>query len=213
MAVVVYLLDNIPFKNYNVFVSDSSGIFDKTKFKEGTKKDWSDEHGFDVDLQNRFKDSRSITINCFIHAKSISECITKYNDFLNAIDKKGSRRLSVIIDDNLRMEAQVFREDAAETKLIYNSSDAVGTFDLKLTENFPVKTILKKSENETTITLKSDKVMVINWGDGIEQYTSPSTESYTHKYIGNDDRYIIIYGDLDSITNFQTNADILWSKF
>jgi len=213
MAAVVYLLDNIPFKNYNVFVSDSSGIFDKTKFKEGTKKDWSDEHGFDVDLQNRFKDSRSITINCFIHAKSISECITKYNDFLNAIDKKGSRRLSVIIDDNLRMEAQVFREDAAETKLIYNSSDAVGTFDLKLTENFPVKTILKKKETETTITLKSDKVMVINWGDGLEQYTSSNTDTYTHKYIGSDDRYIIIYGDLDSITQFQTNAEILWSKY
>jgi hypothetical protein len=212
MAAVVYLLDNISFKNYNVLVSDSSGIFDKTKFKEGIKKDWSDEHGFDVDLQNRFKDSRTISISCFVHAKSLKEAIENYNTFMNEIDKKGSRRISVIVD-NLRMECQVFRDNSAETNLIYNDSDAVATFTLNLIENFPVKRILKTKSKTTTITISSNKVMVINWGDGVEQYTSSSAQNYSHTYLDENVYYPIIMGDLDAITQFQTNADILWSKY
>ncbi|WP_333661606.1 hypothetical protein [Chishuiella changwenlii] len=212
MVAVVYLLDNIPFKNYNVLVSDSSGIFDKTKFKEGIKKDWSDEHGFDVDLQNRFKDSRTISISCFVYAKSLKEAIEKYNTFLNEIDKKGSKRISVIVD-SLRMECQVFRDNSAETNLIYNDSDAVATFTLNLIENFPVKRILQSKSKTTTITISSNKVMVINWGDGVEQYTSSSIQNYSHTYLNDNIYYPIIMGDLDTITQFQTNADILWSKF
>lgn len=142
MIPVIYLLDQIPFKNYNVIVSDSSNLFDKASVKENQKKDWSDEHGYDVDLQSRYHNSKTITIDCFIPANSLKECIEKYNDFYNALDKKGSRRLSVIAGD-LRMEYQVFRQDTAENKLIYDDSNAAGTFKLKLIENMPVKRILK----------------------------------------------------------------------
>ncbi|WP_298776621.1 hypothetical protein, partial [uncultured Empedobacter sp.] len=148
MIPVIYLLDNIPFKNYNVYVSDSSNLFDKPSVKENQKKDWNDEHGYDIDLQSRYHNSKTITIDCFIHAKTLKECIEKYNDFYNALDKKGSRRLSVIAGD-LRMEYQVFRQDTAENKLNYDDSNAVGIFKLKLIENMPVKRILRSIQKTT----------------------------------------------------------------
>lgn len=210
--IVIYLLDNIPFKNYNVCVSDSSNLFDKASVKENQKKDWSDEHGYDIDLQSRYHNSKTITIDCFIPAKTLKECIEKYNDFYNALDKKGSRRLSVIADI-LRMEYQVFRQDTAENKLNYDDSNAVGTFKLKLIENMPVKRILKSTQKTTTITLKSKKVLVINWGDGTEEYTSPAIETYSHTYLTTDIFYPMILGDLDAITTFNSNAPILWNRF
>lgn len=212
MIPVIYLLDQIPFKNYNVYVSDSSNLFDKASIKENQKKDWSDEHGYDIDLQSRYHNSKTITIDCFIPANSLKECIEKYNNFFNALDQKGSRRLSVIAGD-LRMEYQVFRQDTAENKLIYDDSNAVGTFKLKLIENMPVKRILQSTERITTITLKSKKVLVINWGDGTEQYTSPDNEVYSHRYSNNEIYFPMILGDLDSITTFNSNATILWNRF
>jgi len=154
MIPVIYLLDQIPFKNYNVYVSDSSNLFDKASVKENQKKDWSDEHGYDIDLQSRYHNSKTITIDCFIPANSLKECIEKYNDFFNALDQKGSRRLSVIAGD-LRMEYQVFRQDTAENKLMYDDSNAVGTFKLKLIENMPVKRVLK-SYNQPFVKLFQD---------------------------------------------------------
>ena len=212
MIPVIYLLDQIPFKNYNVYVSDSSNLFDKASIKENQKKDWSDEHGYDIDLQSRYHNSKSITIDCFIPANSLKECIEKYNDFYNVLDQKGSRRLSVIAGE-LRMEYQVFRQDTAENKLNYDDSNAVGTFKLKLIENMPVKRILQSTERITTITLKSKKVLVINWGDGIEEYTSPDKEIYSHRYTNSEIYFPMILGDLDSITTFNSNATILWNRF
>jgi len=212
MIPVIYLLDQIPFKNYNVYVSDSSNLFDKASVKENQKKDWSDEHGYDIDLQSRYHNSKSVTIDCFIPAKTLKECIEKYNDFYNVLDQKGSRRLSVIAGE-LRMEYQVFRQDTAENKLNYDDSNAVGTFKLKLIENMPVKRILQSTERITTITLKSKKVLVINWGDGIEEYTSPNKEIYSHRYTNSEIYFPMILGDLDSITTFNSNATILWNRF
>lgn len=212
MIPVIYLLDQIPFKNYNVYVSDSSNLFDKASIKENQKKDWSDEHGYDIDLQSRYHNSKTITIDCFIPANSLKECIEKYNNFFNALDQKGSRRLSVIAGD-LRMEYQVFRQDTAENKLIYDDSNAAGTFKLKLIENIPVKRILQSTQRITTINLKSKKVLVINWGDGTEEYTSPNKEVYSHRYTNSEIYFPMILGDLDSITLFNTNADVLWNRF
>ncbi|MFV0189067.1 hypothetical protein OBK29_03925 [Empedobacter falsenii] len=212
MIPVIYLLDQIPFKNYNVYVSDSSNLFDKASIKENQKKDWSDEHGYDIDLQSRYHNSKTITIDCFIPANSLKECIEKYNDFYNVLDQKGSRRLSVIAGE-LRMEYQVFRQDTAENKLNYDDSNAVGTFKLKLIENMPVKRILQSTQRITTITLKSKKVLIINWGDGIEEYTSPNKEIYSHRYTNSEIYFPMILGDLDSITTFNSNATILWNRF
>ncbi|MGV0854762.1 hypothetical protein ACTS9E_04100 [Empedobacter brevis] len=212
MIPVIYLLDQIPFKNYNVYVSDSSNLFDKPSVKENQKKDWGDEHGYDLNLNSRYYNSKTLTIECFIPAKTFKECIEKYNNFYNALDIKGSRRLSIIAD-TIRMEYQVFRQDTAENKLVYNDSDAVGTFKLKLIENMPVKRILKSTSKTTTISLKSKKNLIINWGDGTEEYTSPNVELYSHIYQTTNTYYPMILGDLDSITLFNSNAEILWNRF
>lgn len=211
MTPVVYYLDRTPFKNYNVFVSDSSNLFDKSSFKESLKKDWGNEHGYDIDLQNRFQQSKTITLSCFIPAQNIKDCFVKYNTFLNEIDKKGSRRISVEAND-LRLEYQVFRTDALATDIVFDEVNSVGTFKLKLVENFPIKRVLKTTSKITSINLTSKKVLVINWGDGIEEYTSPLKVSYSHTYNSTEIYYPMILGDLDSITLFNSNAQILWSK-
>jgi len=212
MSAVVYLLDQMPFKHYNICVSDSSNYLDKTSFKESLSKNWNDEHGYDIDLNNRYKEARQFTLNCFIPASTYLECITQYNDFLNEIDKKGSRRLSVIADD-LRMEFQVFRIDSSEVKLIYDDNNKVGNFDLKFVENMPVKRVLKSTNKTTTITINSPKVLVINWGDGTQRYTSPGSQVYSKTYADNQTYYPMVLGDIDSIVTFNSNATVLWNKY
>lgn len=214
MSTVVYLLDRIPFKNYNIYVSDSSNLFDKPSFKEGLRVDWKDEHGFDIDLSKRFNESKQITLDCFIPSNFFKDCIEKFNTFLNEIDKRRSIRLSVIAGE-LRLEFQLFRSDSAEIKLQYDDVTKVGLFKLKLVENMPVKRILKATNQSTTITINSPKILVINWGDGTERYTQPGNNTYTKGYLNfqADQYFPIIMGDIDSITSFTSNTTVLWNKF
>ena len=215
MGAVIYLLDRIPFKDYNVFVSDSSALFDKPSFKEGLRNEWSDEHGFDIDLSKRYVQSKTITLDCFIPATSIQDCINTYNNFLNEIDKPKARRISVVADA-LRMEYDVFRNDVIETNLYFDEVKKVGVFKLKLVENMPIKRILKINQSATTISFASSKVMIISWGDGTFSYSNPSgtINIYTKNYpAGSLDYYPMILGDLDAISAYTSNCSTLWNKF
>jgi len=77
----------------------------------------------------------------------------------------------------------------------------------------PVKRVLKTKQQATIIELNSPKILVINWGDGTEQYTSPGFKIYSKKYADNKTYYPIILDDIDSIAVFNSNTDILWNKF
>lgn len=212
---VDYYLDRVAFKSFGVFVSDSSGLLNKPSFKEGFRNDWGNENGFDIDLNNRYRESKTITIDCFIRANSLMSCVTAYNTFLNEIDKKGSRRLSVEAG-SLRLEYLVFRTDAVETKLHYDETNSVGVFKLKLVENMPIKRILKSSTAQLDITIRSSKILLIDWGDGTQTYTNGSGQNQVinKSFLGGAAvRYPMIVGDIEAITFFQTNAETLWSKF
>lgn len=214
---VAYFLDRVSFKNLGVFVSASSGLLDKPSFKEGFRNEWGNEHGFDIDLNNRYRESKTITIDCFIRSNSLVNCVTVYNNFLNEIDKKGSRRLSVEAG-SLRLEYLVFRSDSVETKLHYDETNNVGVFKIKLIENMPFKKILKTSSSNVEVTVRSNKILIIDWGDGTQTYTNGSgvAQTLTKAYfsqIESEIRYPMLLGDIDSITQFQTTAEVLWSKF
>ena len=211
---VNYFLNNIPFSNYNVSVSDSSNLYDRPSFKEGFRQSWDDEHGYDTDLNKRYAEAKTITLDCFIKAANLNQLIQRYNTFLNVLDAPKSKRLSVVCND-LRAEYQVFRIDSTDTKIHYDDTKKVGVFKLKLVENMPIKRILKSTNQNTTITISSPKILVINWGDGTEQYTQPGQHTYTKNYFSSVgvEFYPIILGDIDSITSFNTNATVIWSKF
>lgn len=215
MSTVIYLLDRIPFKDYNVFVSNSSALFDKPSFKEGLRNEWNDEHGFDIDLNQRYVQSKTITLDCFIPGNTIQDCINTYNNFLNEIDKPKARRISVVAD-TLRMEYNVFRQDSVETNLQYDEVNKVGVFKLKLVENMPTKKVLKINQSATTISFASSKVMIISWGDGTYTYTIPSgtINTYSKSYpAGSLEYYPLILGDIDSISAYSSNCTTLWNKF
>ena len=95
----------------------------------------------------------------------------------------------------------------------------IGTFSLKLREPEPVKRVLKhivvnEASKTCSITLSSDRYFNIYWGDGSVDYDCGGGENITisHTYATNGDYYPIITGVIDGITQFTTNAIIVWNE-
>ena len=94
----------------------------------------------------------------------------------------------------------------------------VGTFQLKLIEPEPVKRILKHirisdATKTCTITMTTAKMVNVYWGDGNVDYDIEGEEiTITHDYADNGDYFPVITGCIDEITDFETNAIVVWSK-
>lgn len=94
----MYAIDGIDlWDNYGVTVETGGldGFLKLPKRKDSIQHDWQDEDGLDIDLSRTFFEAREIPINCVVVADSEAEFWTKYNGFLNALKKPGTRRLSV----------------------------------------------------------------------------------------------------------------------
>ncbi|WGU70640.1 hypothetical protein QIU18_00330 [Capnocytophaga canimorsus] len=52
----------------------------------------------------------------------------------------------------------------------------------------------------------------IYWGDGSTDFDVEGSITRTHDYLANGTYHIIITGDIDTITNFSSNAEVLWNK-
>ena len=94
----------------------------------------------------------------------------------------------------------------------------VGTFKLKLIEPEPVKRVLKHirisdSTKTCTITLTSHKLVNIYWGDGQVDYDiSGENRTITHDFAQNGDFFPVITGCIEEITDFNTNAIVVWER-
>jgi hypothetical protein len=93
----------------------------------------------------------------------------------------------------------------------------VGTFTLKLQEPDPVKRIVKFTQTATatthTITLTSNKVVTVYWGDGTTtDDVYGSQVSVSHTYPANGEYFAVIAGVIEDITDFATNGETVWNK-
>lgn len=215
---IAYLVDGIDFKTWGVFVSGSDGILNRPKLKTPASVSWDNYHGESVDLLHKFYESREITLSCFIKASSKIDFITQLADFQHQFDKKGTQRLVIDVHPVKPLIYEVYCKDAIEITKEWNDNLMVGTFKLKLIEPEPVKRVLKHirvgdATKTCTVKLTSTKYVNIYWGDGSVDYDISGTdEVVTHDYATNGDYFPVITGCIDEISNFETNAIVVWEK-
>ncbi len=212
-----YTIDGVDFKDYGVYVSDSEGVVSRPKLKEPLSLSWDNYHGVVVDLNHKFYEQREITLSCFIKANSKSEFAMKVAKFEQLFDAQGTQRLVIDIHPTKPLIYEVYCKDEIAISKKWNDNLMVGTFKLKLIEPEPVKRILKhirtgESTKTCSITLKTTKLVNIYWGDGTVDYDVSGDITKTHDYTENGDYYPVITGCIDEITEFSTNAIIVWNK-
>ncbi len=213
-----YLLDGVDFKDYGVYVSGSDGILNRPKLKAPASLSWDNYHGESVDLMHKFFESREITLSCFVKAESKMDFIKRVSDFEALFDTQGTNRLVIDVHPVKPLIYEVYCKDAIEIQKTWDDDLMVGTFKLKLIEPEPVKRVLKhirisEATKTCTITLTTSKLVNIYWGDGQVDYdVYGDKKTITHVYTNNGDFFPVITGCIDEITDFQTNAIVVWEK-
>jgi hypothetical protein len=216
--VQAYWLDGVDFKTYGVYVSDSEGVVSRPKLKSMASVSWDNYHGESVDLQHKFYEPREITLSCFIKADSKNDFITKISAFEQLFDNPGTNRLMIDVHPIKPLIYEVYCKDEIAVSKKWNDALMVGTFKLKLIEPEPIKRILKhirvsEATKTCTITLTSDKLVNIYWGDGSVDYDiSGEDVAISHDYSQNGDYFPVITGCIDEISAFTTNAIVVWNK-
>ena len=229
---LAYLLDGVNFKEFGVYVGSSKGIIDSLKMKEPLKLDWDGYHGEAIDLSRPRMKAREITLECFIKSEGGKIAFVQaVKDFLEQFytphkkqaDSKseavaaGLHRLTIDIHPTKALVYEVYLPDGTDISKEWNDSKMVGTFSLKLKEPEPVKRVLKhfrvnESSKTVTITLTTEKLVNIYWGDGTTTQDVYGTQTVKHDYSENGEYYVIVTGVIEDITDFSTNAIIVWNK-
>lgn len=219
---VEYYVDGINFKDYGVYVSQEVGLTGRLAQKESLSIDYDNYHGITRHRSRKRYKERTITLECFIEAKSRAEFVQKQGEFFALFDGDGTRRLKVEyngISRPLCYEVDLTEEvEMSKVWSRYNSDLNVGTFKLKLQEDEPVKKVLRHiatTANDTkhpaTITLTTTKMVNVYWGDGSVDYNVKGTaKSLSHTYAEAGEYEIVITGVIEDITDFATNAILLW---
>lgn len=213
-----YTIDGVDFKEYGVYVSGSKGILNRPKMKTPAFLSWDNYHGQSVDLMHKYLEPREITLECFIKASSKNDFIMAVSKFQQVFDKQGTNRLVIDAHPVKPLIYEVYCQDAIDVSKTWNDALMVGTFQLKLIEPEPVKRILKhirvsEATKTCTITLTSAKMLNIYWGDGeVDFDIEGENVEITHDYSTNGDYFPVITGCIDEITEFDTNAIVVWSK-
>lgn len=212
-----YYLNGVNFKDWGIYVSDSTGVIDRPKLKAPSKVDWDDYHGAVVDLRNKRVVAREITLNCFIKATGKLDFVTKLNSFLDVFGQDGTQRLTIEIDPKKPLIYEVYNEIGIGISKRWRDELMVGTFALKLQEPDPVKRVVKFTQSDAatthTITLTSAKSVTVYWGDGTKTEDIYGSQiSVSHTYPANGDYFAVIAGVIEDITDFATNGETVWNK-
>lgn len=214
---IKYIIDGHDIKNeFGVKVSASKGITTRPKLKEIKNSNWDNYHGQSPDLTKKYYDVRVIVLSCFITARSRREFLAKVNHFCDLFCAPGTQRLVIDVGIDMPLIYEVYSQNAIDISKSWSEANMIGTFDLELIEPEPIKRILKHSTETSkscSITITSEKMVNIYWGDGSVDYDIYGTDTnITHTYANEGVYYPVITGCIDEISNFSTNAKIVWNK-
>lgn len=217
---VEYYIDGVNFKDFGVYVSGSSGLVGKLARKETLTVDWDNYHGTVRDKKRLRYKERTITLDCFIEASSRSAYVEWVDLFMAQFDKDGTQRLTVEYDGKTKpLVYEVFSMDEVDPSKkwgTYNNDLMVGTFKIKLVEDEPVKRVLRHigatANTKAQITVTSSKLLNIYWGDGSHTFDVSGTKTVEHTYTEPGIYDIIVTGVIEDITDFSTNAIVVWNK-
>lgn len=215
---VNYSINGKNFKNWEVYVQDSKGITDALPMKEPLKLDWDDYHGEVVDLVRPRFDVREITLECFMKANGPDEFVDRCNTFLGEFIKPSTQRFMIDLLTTGPLCYEVYFKEGTSITKRWNSELMIGAFQLKLREPDPIKRLLKFIKTNTTstvsITLTSNRMLTVFWGDGTKSVNVNGTGiTINHTYATNGTYFIIIAGVIEDVTGFSTTGTIVWNKY
>lgn len=225
---VEYYVDGVNFKTFGVEVSKSEGLLDALERKNPLRVEWDSYHGEVIDLSRPHWKQREITLECFIVASSNTAFVRSLNRFISAFQKYGTQRLTCEYAGTVKpLEYDVYRNDRVEIDKTWNDELMVGTFSIALIEPQPIKMVLKhicQDENSMAwFKCKSNKMLTITWGDGDDNCIINDTEAkskssgihgtpvkISHRYATAGEYNIVIHGNMETVTDFETNCIMLY---
>lgn len=216
---VEYYIDGRNFKEFGVEVSASKGLVDRLARKEALTADWDNYHGIVRDKKRPRYKERKITLECFIYASSRTAFVEWVQNFFAAFDAEGNHRFKCV--PHLKTKPLVYEVELLDEVNVdktwgqYNDDLMVGTFQLVMVEDEPVKKVLRHigtaANSTVSITLTSVKYLNIYWGDGTHTYNvSGSQKTIEHTYEQPGEYEIIVTGVIEDIEAFSTNAIVIW---
>lgn len=214
-----YYINGVNFKDYDIRVSSSEGVLDLPKLKTPLSIDWPDYHGEIVDLDDKRVEARVIKLNCWMRAKGKIDFATKANAFQQQFMRNGTARLMISIHPTKPLVYEVYNADGISHDKRWHDDKMIGTFTLTLREPDPVKRVLRHQRSgqasaKVTVGFKSDKMVTIYWGDGTADYDLygdfTGSNVIEHTYATDGTYYPIVAGIIDKITDFTTNAIVVW---
>lgn len=216
---VEYYIDGINFKDYGVYVSASTGLVGRLAQKEALTVDYDNYHGVVRDRKRKRYKERVINLQCFIEASSRTAFVEWTNRFFALFDGDGTHRLTIEADGKAKplvYEVDLLDEADVDKKWgSYNDELMVGKFTLKLTEDEPVKKVLRhisaNNNSKATIKVTTYKLLNIYWGDGTHTFNVGGNETTVeHTYALPGEYDIVVTGVIEDIEHFETNTITVW---
>ncbi|MCT4181778.1 hypothetical protein HZP54_17680 [Elizabethkingia anophelis] len=215
MEEVVYSLNGIEFntKNnpYKIFVSKSDGLMAKLKPKAKTTYEWPNQHGKQSNpLQKVRYESREISLECWVEGSGWKEMKDNYDSLMSEFDKLGTQRLIISpFGTTTPLIYDVVLVESSDPKQAFNNGEMIGIFTIKMIEERPVKKILYTESTNLQLSFGAPSMVIINI-DGKAQQAKGDVS--INRTLSAGKHYISIAGNIDEITNLNTNAQILWEK-
>lgn len=217
MGEVIYKLNGKIWRDYNFFVSASRNLVGKLAPKPVLNHDWAEYHGlqYDLDVKTRYQE-RKIALDIFVVGDNWDEIVTNYNAIMDEFDNKGVQRLIVEPFDNKPLVYDVMLTGTTELKKTFRDGKMFATATLNLIEPSPIKKILKlKDSGIINLKFSSDTWVDISFGDnsfneGQVIRDRGDIDITTNFFV--DPPYVIIAGNIENITNFTSNLEVVWEK-
>lgn len=208
---ILYRIDGINFKDYGVRVEASRGMFDAPEIKQPFVVDWQDYHGDVIDLNNVRYKAKTIELDCWLYANGPDDFVMKCTNFINLFYGSGTKRLHFENGSQVFVY-EIYLATGLKIEKRWRPSEMVGKFKLVLNEPQPIKRVvlfIRTSGNTTaSITINSQKLCTIYWGDGTKTDNVHGSVTKTHTYASNGQYYIIVAGVVEEFSTFTTNGII-----
>lgn len=170
MGEVIYNLNGKYFRDSNIFISDSEGLFDELKPKSRTSYDWKERHGKAIDFSEKPKyESREITLSGWVEGTDWKTMLANFKNITKEFKKSGKQRLTIEPFGMTTLVYDVICEDDISLKKVFNDGRMVGEFNMKLIETSPIKKILYIAGTSLNLAFNSPDWVEINI-DGVIEF-------------------------------------------
>lgn len=199
------------FRDYGVRVSMTKGIANTLKRKPVRAFEWAEYHGVSLDLSNPVFQEREIELDCFISGNDWADLFAQFTRSIrDEFAKPGTQRLLIEPFGFKPIPYEVFMMDEVKVDKVFKTGPMIATFTLKLIEPNPIKKVLRVIGNTVSLSYESGLETEIFWGNGSKSIVAGNA-AVSGKPLS-EGSIIIIAGNIEQITNFQTNAEVLWER-